>query len=246
MTTARISTWLQIFLWVCAGLWLGSGVVSFFAFDRNLVYAIGMLVMSGPVIGLAAAVLWVLDRRAQSAEVAPGEAVLTGLDGRDKPKGSLVLSSKTETASPAVAGQGSAEPLPANEMTASTTAGTPLLSEPPAKRWSSIVAAAAPALVFLAVLLSPFGYIWYQVGTKVFLTFLGILLAIGLPIFLLSLFETGRKILKGLFAFLQLLFVGLQVITVILDLVSGGSKGSGGDFAGGSGGFGGGGASGKW
>lgn len=252
MTTPRISTPLRIFLWVCSGLWLGGGVLSFFLFDRYfgmlLLFSFVMLV---GLVGLAAAVIWTVERifvffhlKFHLEDDVLDKAFWTGVPGSEKPKGTLVLSSKSETASPVDVSQASADPRPVKKRYTPRVDAKPLftrvwdfLSEPAKQgRMSNLL-----TLFLLFVLLSGVtALVWLLAGSWVNFVVVGkFVFAIGFPIFLLSLFETGRTILKGLFMF-------LQVIMCVLDLMSGISGGRGGKFAGGGGGFGGGGASGKW
>ena len=187
----------------------------FVFFDRYLDVSLqrAFLMFVGLSVAIAG-VLWVVKRILVfiqlkfhfDTDVVLDKTVWTGGSGSEKRTGALVLSSKTDTASPVVASRSAADYL--------------------------------PLLFFLVVVISPFGYIWYSVGTAKFLTFMKYLLAIGIPILLLSLFETGRNILKSLFIFLQALMCFLDIVSSI----------SGGRRQGSSGGgeFGGGGASGKW
>lgn len=231
-----ISTPMRIFLWVIVSLWLGGGVLSFFLLDRytGMLLMFSFLMVFG-LVGLVAALLWVLERILAFLHLK--------FKVQDVDLGKLVLSSKTETVSPVAPSQGTLDALPVGKTDVPATGVKSLrsriwafLSEPPAKGQMSNRRALIVIAIFLGVVISPFGYIWYSVGTTKFLTFMKYLLAIGIPILLLSLFETGRNILKGLFMFLQLLIVFFEIIG---GVSSKGSSDSGG-------GFGGGGASGKW
>lgn len=228
---------------VCIGIgivWLTGGILTFFLFDREVgLQLIFSLVVSAGLVGLARAVIRVLQ---------PISAFL-GLElGADADLGKLVFSSKTETASPVDASQGFDGPIPEGKKKGSRTAAKSLLgrmmvflSEPAAKGQLSNSQALFMVSLFLGGIVWLYAYIWSIVGTKIFLTFIGILLVIGLLIFLLSLFETGRKILRGILTFLQILMMILEIFSIILGGVSRASSGRGG-----GGSFGGGGASGKW
>ncbi|MBI5847897.1 MAG: hypothetical protein HZB31_08110 [Nitrospirae bacterium] len=164
-----------------------------------------------------------------------------------KPKGALVLSSKTDTSAPGAAALRNADSVQPNRKNSLTNA-KPLsvrikdfLFAPPEEGKLSNLTALVLLSILIGGIVLVYGYIIWLLSASpgTFRTMLKFLLFVGLPILLLSLFETGRKILKGL-------FIVLQVLLCVLDMVSSISGGRSRGFSGGSGEFGGGGASGKW
>jgi hypothetical protein len=263
---AEISRPLKIFLWACAILWMGSGVLSFFFFDRysGMLLIFSFLMLVG-LFGVAAAVLWALkrilaffhpgaqiDAQVLNKEIEIGSTLksfFAGAQGREKPQGTLVLSSKEEPIPPDIKHPESAIHHPVNKRQNTKKSALPLsakvidfLSEPAEKgRMTNL-----QTLLLLSCLLCAYiALILHLAGSWTNAVAVGkFILAIGLPILLLSLFKTGRKILT-------VLLYSLRVFLIIFDILSlfgGGRSGrsSGGGFSGGGGGFGGGGASGKW
>jgi uncharacterized membrane protein YgcG len=112
------------------------------------------------------------------------------------------------------------------------------LSEPPAKGKLSNLTALILVTLLVGGIFLTYGYIiWLLSGSPAtFRMVLKMLLFVGLPILILSFFETGRKILMLLFVFLQLIMCVLNIF----------SKERDGGFSAGGGESGGGGASGKW
>lgn len=164
-----------------------------------------------------------------------------------KPKGALVLSSKTDTSAPGAAALRDADSLQPHRKNSLTNAKPQsvrikdFLFAPPEKGKLSNLTALILLSILIGGIVLVYGYIIWLLSASpgTFRAILKFLLFVGLPILLLSLFETGRKILKGL-------FIVLQVLLCVLDLVSSISGGRSRGFSGGGGEFGGGGASGKW
>jgi hypothetical protein len=251
MTMPSLSNPMKIFLWIIAGLWLGGGVIAFFLFDRHT----GMLVLLSFVMvvglfGLATLLLWVvkrifellhmefrLDGPVLDKDIEIGsklKALFAGAPDSEKPQRTLVLSAKAETTSPLAEHQKLSNPGPVDKKHQRKTDAKAM--------FDTAISYLGVAAVFLAV---PTAIVWLITGSReMFLFTMKYLLAIGLPLLLLSLFETGRKVLTILFYVLRVFLV----IFEFLSLFSGGRGGRSvsGGFSGGGGGFDGGGASGKW
>lgn len=232
ITGHTISAPLKKFFYICAGIWFGGGVCSYFFIDRDLgMFLVLCFIILAGFVGLVTTTKRILaflnpshhhiethalDKDMLEHGSKLSKAFWREAFGRAEPQGKLSLSSKTEYASPVVLHRESSVSRPEKEQPVAPAIQTPLLTRIRGFLSGSIAQGKRSDLTRVILLPGLIGstvvIIWFIAGSwEMFQASVTLILAVGIPLMLLSAFETGRKMLHVL----------LRVLVQVLDVIAG-------------------------